>query len=953
MTVRLPWLGMIGHALPRGGRGGDGTAGFTGGDALQALFEASPDRQFVFTCSPGGEFHLAAWNAAAARAVGRGDDAIGSELAALLPASEVVQLRAGMERAAATGTGLRTQDHQTGPAAAGATEMVFVPLPEPGTGAVRRVHVSLRDLRHLKLADAEAREANRLLVMAENVAHVGHWHLHIPSRALTWSEEVYRIHGLDPQTFAPTIQGSIAACHPDDRATVSRRIAGAIRRGEGFDVALRLVRPSGEIREVQVRGSCRGETGMATQTSVRGSIFGVFADVTELKSVERALAEKSALLEATLESMDEGLLMIDGKGRIPIINRRAIELLDVSPELIAAGPDYRTLRRHLRESGTWGTAVEAPSVWRLDDERRTTELRLERNRTDGRVIETRSVPMLVGDGHVQTLTDVTERRRADERLRESEARYRLLADYTSDLIVLDDANGRHLYISPAVTSMLGYDIEEANRIGLRTLVHPEDIANLSATLRALEPKQPTGSVVYRMRHRAGHDLWVEAAFRCIEDQGEIQIIHAIRDVSQRHEQEVDLHRARVAAETAVRAKAEFLANMSHELRTPLAGILGVHDLLRDDASLGPAQTRLVALAQESGRSLLTIVNDILDFSKIEAGRLVIESLPFSLTALIESCRELSVEFVQGRESRLATDIGADVPDRVLGDPTRLRQIILNLTTNAIKFTPHGSVTLRVRWQPALETTPLRQSTLRIEVVDTGIGIAPDVLPHLFERFTQADHSTSRQYGGTGLGLTICKRLVHLMGGEIGAESHIGEGSTFWFQVPLRLAGAEDESAAGLTQRATLQKPSTVPWRVLLAEDNSINQEIIGTVLRQKGHAVTVVDDGERAVTAAFEAERPDLILMDVQMPGQDGLAATQAIRVREREEGRPRTPIIALTANAMPEEIERCRSAGMDAHVAKPIEWPVLFATMERLIVRGTPTDQAGALPSMAERPAP
>ncbi|MGU3360210.1 ATP-binding protein [Methylobacterium sp. M6A4_1b] len=951
MSGCLPWLGSFARrrrALLRRGRAWTGELDRSEPDALRAAFEASPDRQFVFARLPDGGFRLAAWNAAAAHAVGRGGEAIGCELAALLPTEQAAPLRAGLERAIATGRVLRIRDQTTLPDTGIATEAIYVPLHEPDSRPIRHVHVSLRDIHPPNLADAEAREANRLLIMAEQVAHVGHWHLHIPSRLLRWSDEVYRIHGLDPRTFEPTIQDSIAACHPDDRLAVLRRIAGAIRRGADFDLSLRLVRPSGEVREVQVRSVYQREPGHSGRFALRGSIFGVFADVTELKSAERALAEKSALLEATLESMDQGLLMIDGRGRIPVINRRAIEILAVSPELIARAPDYRALRRLLRETGTWGTAIEAPSLWRLDEDRRTTEVRSERSRSDGRVIETRSVPMLMGDGHVQTLTDVTERRRADERLRESEARYRLLADHTSDLIVLDDASGRHLYISPAVTSMLGYGVEEANRIGLRTLVHREDIASLSATLHALGPERPAGSVIYRMRHRSERDIWVEAAFRRIEDRGEVQIIQALRDVSQRQKQETDLQSARAAAEAAVLAKAEFLANMSHELRTPLAGILGVHDLLRSDASLGRDQTRLVGLAQEAGRSLLTIVNDILDFSKIEAGRLVIESLPFSLNELIEGCRELSVEIAQGRDVHVATDIGPDVPDWVLGDPTRLRQVILNLATNAIKFTPRGSVILRIRWTPAAEALPRRPSTLRIELVDTGIGIAPEVLPQLFERFAQADGSTSRRYGGTGLGLTICKRLVHLMGGEIGAESRVGAGSVFWFVVPLRLAAAQNE--ADLPRPALLNRPSPVRWRVLLAEDNPINQEIIGTVLRQKGHAVTVVDDGERAVTAAFAQERPELILMDVQMPGQDGLAATQAIRARERQENCSPTPVIALTANAMPEEMERCRAAGMDAHVPKPIEWPVLFATMERLAARGGPDP---GVPRTAERPAP
>ena len=888
---------------------------------MRALFDASCDQHIIVRVAEAGRFELAAWNPAAARAAGGDGNALGRTIATVFPPEPAERMRAALNRTASTGETVRSQDQ------AGTTvfEATYVPLRDPATQAIDRISVGIRDITHLKRAEAEARETNRLLVMAEQIAHVGHWHLDLASRRLRWSDEVFRIHGLGPGTVTPTIRGSLAACHPEDRAGAWASVANAVRRRTGFDIALRLIRPSGEIRDVQVRGLCQFTPVGGEGPETLRSIFGVFADVTELKEAERALEDKSTLLAATLESMDQGLLMIAADGTVPVINRRAIEILALPQDLLARRPDYRTLRRHLRESGAWGVSIQDPKHWHLDEHRRTTELRSERRRADGSVIETRSLPTLAGDGHVQTLTDITDRRRSDERLRESEARYRLLADHTSDLIVLDDGDGRHRYISPAVTSILGYSTEEAIRVGLRTLVHTEDSAKLTETLRALTAEHATGSAIYRLRHKAGRDVWVEAAFRRIEDSSGVQVIQAIRDVTERQDQEADLRNARKAAEAGGRAKAEFLATMSHELRTPLAGILGVHDLLREDPTLTRDQARLVGLARESGRSLLTIVNDILDFSKIEAGQLAIEALPFSLNAVIEGCRQLSVETLQGRAVRLAVELAPDLPNWLLGDPTRLRQIVLNLATNAIKFTPQGSVVLRALRVQA----PGSGARLRIELVDTGIGVRPEILPMLFERFVQADGSTSRQYGGTGLGLTICKRLVELMGGEIGAESRFGEGSTFWFEIPLRLAQGEDaaqDRSASLLQRSTGRH-----WRILLAEDNVINQEIIGTVLRQKGHVVTVVADGERAVSAALDDGPVDLVLMDVQMPGQDGLAATRAIRAREQAEGRGRLPIIALTANAMAEEIERCRASGMDAHVAKPVDWATLFSAMERL----------------------
>ncbi len=889
------------------------------------LFETEPDPQILFAVAPGGAIRMVRANAAARRALGSREGApqgAGSDIGrSEIPAA----MRPHLARVVATGEPFQVADGGVRLGDLPRLDARYLPLREIPSGPVTRICVRLSDRSRLDAAEAEARDAMRLLRIAETIAHVGHWHIDLATARVTWSDAVYRIHGLDPATFTPTMEAGKQACHPDDRARVEAAMARAIQQKTGFEFRLRIVRPDGEIRDVFARGIHR----MADETG-GAALSGVFADITDRRQAERALADKSALLEATLESIDQGLMVIAADGTVPVANHRAVEILRLPAGMVAQRPEYRDVRRHCRATGAWGVLIQDPAHWHLDGERRTTDLRSERRREDGSVIEIRSLPMPDGKGHVQTLTDITDRRVAETRLRDSEARYRLLADHTSDLILLDDSSGRHIYISPAVVPMLGYTIDEANAAGLRTLVHPEDIANLSATLHALSAKRPTGSAVYRLRHRNGHDIWVEAAFRRIEDQGDVQIIHAIRDVTERHRQEIDLERAKLAAEAGARAKAEFLANMSHELRTPLTGMLGVHDLLMGDATLSVSQARLLGLAQEAGRSLLTIVNDILDFSKIEAGQLAIEAVPFGLRALLEACRELSVEAARGRPVAIGVEVAPGMPDWFIGDPTRLRQVLLNLATNAIKFTAQGSVTLRARWSDR-DAVPL----VTIEVIDTGIGIAPSAMAHLFERFAQADGSISRQYGGTGLGLAISKRLVRLMRGEIGATSRLGVGSTFWFTLPLPLAQTTDARPG----RTALTAPAPRARRLLLAEDNPINQEIIATVLRQKGHTVTVVDDGEGAVNAvaaqaSLDQAPFDLVLMDVQMPGLDGLAATRAIREAETETGRARLPIVALTANALVEEIDRCRAAGMDAHVAKPVDWTTLFSTIDGLLSR-------------------
>ncbi|GJD93109.1 PAS domain S-box protein [Methylobacterium iners] len=910
---------------------------------FRGLFEHSTDSLFVHRVGEDGEFRLEAWNPAAAAAMGLPAEAVmGKRPEDLLPPAHAAQVRTELELAVLSGEPLRTEDHQILGGGLKSWEVIHVPLRDPGSDRIGRVFVGVRDITHLKVAEAEAREANRLLTMAEQVAHVGHWHIDLPSNRLTWSEEVYRIHGLDPAAFQPTVDGAIERYHPDDRERVATAVRRAIEERESFAFELRIRRPDGSIRQVLARGICQGETDAEGRSVGIRAIFGVFADLTELKQAERALAEKSSLFEAALESMDQGLLMIAPDGTVPVANARALELLGLPPALMASRPSYRSVREHLRLTGSWGEAIEDSSHWELDEENRTADLRSERRRADGSVIEIRSMPIRGGEGYVQTLTDITQRHAAENRVRDSEARYRLLADHTSDLIILGDAEGRDSYVSPAVTSMLGYSLDEASRMRLLSLVHPDDVATLATALQALTAENPTGSAIYRMQHKAGHWIWAEAALRRVDEGGEVRIIRALRDVTLRQRQAAHLERAKVAAEAGARIKAEFLANMSHELRTPLTGMLGVHDLLQSDPSVSPSQSRLIALAQESGRSLLTIVNDILDFSKIEAGQLAIEVVPFGLRALLKSCRELTIEAAKGRDLAIVAQIDADVPDAFLGDPVRIRQVLLNLSTNAIKFTPAGTVTLRARWLDGAEAQP----RLRVDVVDTGIGIAAETLPHLFERFSQADGSISRTYGGTGLGLAITRRLVRLMGGEVGVESRLGEGSTFWFEIPLRPAQGQ---GAASTEGEGLTPAGQRGYRMLFAEDNAINQEIIAAVLRRKGHDVTIVGDGAAAV-AAVQAETVfDVVLMDVQMPGQDGLSATAAIRSWEREHGRRRTPIIALTANALAEEVERCSAAGMDAHVAKPVDWTDLFAAIERLLRAAEPaTNDRGGEPDPA-----
>jgi signal transduction histidine kinase/ActR/RegA family two-component response regulator len=388
-----------------------------------------------------------------------------------------------------------------------------------------------------------------------------------------------------------------------------------------------------------------------------------------------------------------------------------------------------------------------------------------------------------------------------------------------------------------------------------------------------------------------------------------------------------------AAESANAAKSTFLATMSHEIRTPLNGVLGMAQAMAGD-ELSDRQRDRLSVVHRSGEALLAILNDVLDLSKIEAGKLELEQMEFELAEVARGAYSAFTALANKKGLSFALDI-ENARGRYLGDPTRLRQILYNLISNALKFTEQGEI----------RVTALRQGEiLEISVRDTGVGIPPESLSKLFAKFDQLDSSTTRRFGGTGLGLAICRELAQLMAGEISVASELGLGSTFTLRVPLRYLG--EEKAVATVPEALSEQPA-IALRVLAAEDNAVNQLVLKTLLHQMGVEPTVVDNGQLAV-AAWETGDWDVILMDIQMPVMDGLTATAQIRAREAAEGRARTPIVALTANAMSHHVEQYSAAGMDSHVAKPIQAAELFAALTRAAVPPQAKPGGGAMAEVA-----
>ena len=777
--------------------------------------------------------------------------------------------------------------------------------------------------------EAEFREQTQRLTEAQRIAHIGSWVVDLNGN-ITWSEETYNLYGVEPGDFIPQEQSLIGLIYPEDQASLRDWLIQCRTNQHPPPLTVRRCLPDGSLRYLRGQGELQHDNqGQPLR------LVGTVQDVTEMHEATAALDRLRLLMET-----GERIAQIGSWEYYPATGKTiwsAEEYRIYGLDPAAPSPDYPTLQQR---------CIHPEDAERLDQtfhaaQRAGLPFEFEHRIVlpDGgvKMVTNLAYPGFDDAGwlvkYVGVTRDITEARQAEARLRQIEERLRLATEGAQVGIWYWDLIADTMDWTDRCKSLLSLPAgQEPSLDHFYSALHPDDKERVADQVRQSLDSHEDYSTEYRVVGADGNEWWIGAVGRpyYAADGSPIGMSGVVMDITERKIAQLQLEELnrnleqKVAERTrqlasANAAKSQFLASMSHEIRTPMNAVLGLAQLLEDEA-LTEDQLQMVHRINTAGRSLLGIINDILDFSKIEAGQLSVERRPFKLADLLSHIDSLMGSVAQGKGLTLRLRDDASLSGRLSGDALRIEQVLINLVGNALKFTEQGGVTLRVAPVSITESA----ARLRFDIQDTGIGMTPEAVAKLFTAFTQADSGIARRFGGTGLGLSISKRLVELMGGEIGVTSISGAGSTFWFELPFdRLPDEEQPESSA----AEVEGPRLQGLRLLVVDDSQINLYLAERVLKREGAEVTLMKDGQQALDVLrANPQGYDLVLMDIQMPVMDGLTATRAIR---EELGLVTLPVIALTAGVLAEEKQQALDAGVNDFLPKPMDLD-LMASMIR-----------------------